>query len=245
MPGARLFAFVDWDDTLKVTNALYDAASRENARLVLRHLPMAGVTSAELHARVHDIDLRKAHSRGLRPENFSEAWVEGYCELAEQCGVVPSPAVAAEVRRRAARVPDEPQPDYPGASELLQALRELGCEITIWTAGDPTIQRAKVERSGYRPLVDRVCAVPDKNPEALRQALGKREPGRACVIGNSPRSDILPALELGIWAVHVRQDVWAYDAVSVDTRHQRYVGVHSIREVPGVVRRVFSDVLTA
>lgn len=245
LPGAALFAFVDWDDTLKVTNALYDAASYANARFVLKHLPMADITVNELRTYVHDIDLAKANSFGLRPENFPEAWVEGYRALARKYGIEPSAEVAAACYRRAERVAYQPQKDYPGARELLTVLRERGYEITIWTAGDPAIQEAKVHRAGYLSLVDRICAVRDKSIASLRQALGNRNPDRVCVIGNSPRSDIAPALELGLWAVHVKQDVWEYDTVDIDTGHPRYVCVYRLTEVPDVLDRVFADVQTA
>lgn len=226
------FAFVDWDDTLKVTNALYDAASRENARQILELVPSIGLGIEDLRQQAHAIDLAKAHAIGLNPRNYPEAWVETYHTLVREHGEQPCPEVAAALYERAAQVVHLPQPDYPGAQDLLNTLREDGWEVTIWTAGDSHVQQAKVDRSGYETLIDRVCVVPQKNADSLREAMGARDPGRVCVIGNSPRADVMPALAVGAWALHVHHATWEYDEAPLDLRHPRYVPIMSLKEIP-------------
>lgn len=237
----HLYAFVDWDDTLKVTNALYGAVSEKNACLILEKLPTCSLTVAEIVTRVHAIDLAKTHTIGLHQRHYPDAWVEGYHELAYEYGTTPSEELTAYLYNEAAKVVHMPQKDYPGARDLLHYLRRMGCEITIWTAGDPQVQEAKVERSGYRSMVDRVCAVSDKNPDTLRRTLGNRNRERVFVIGNSPRSDVFPALRLGIWAIHILQDTWEYDSLSVDTHDPRYIAVHTLTEIPAVLTTIFGD----
>ncbi|HHT27016.1 MAG TPA: HAD family hydrolase [Firmicutes bacterium] len=237
--SAQVHVFVDWDDTLKVTNALYTQVSRENAGLLLQKLPQIRLSVEQITTLAHDIDLSKAEARGLNPENYPSAWVDVYRQLAQEHSTDVEPRLAALLYEKAAAVPYMEQADYPGARQLLTQLRELGCEITIWTAGDAVIQTHKVERSGYRPLVDRLYVTPDKNVQTLRAALGPRRPEDCCVIGNSPRSDIAPALELGMHAVHVLQDTWAYDVVPIDGDDPRYVRVTSLLEIPDVLGRLF------
>lgn len=224
-------AFVDWDDTLKVTNALYNAVSRENAELVLAHVPNADLSVLEITERVHATDLQKTHRNGLHHRNYAEAWVEVYENLAAAHGVQALSSVSTALYQRAAAVPQMTQPDYPGNQQLLRELRRLGWEITIWTAGETAVQEAKIARAGFRSLVDRVCVVPEKSVTALRAALGERNPQMSCVIGNSPRSDIAPALECGLWAIHVLQDTWAYDAYAIDESHPGYFRVSSLGEI--------------
>ncbi|MGI6081639.1 MAG: HAD family hydrolase [Limnochordia bacterium] len=234
------FAFVDWDDTLKVTNALYDAASRENAREIIAHFSPTGLSAQDLRKRAHAIDLAKTHAVGLRPSNYPEAWVEVFCQLAEEHGRQVCQQVAASLYRRAAAVVHMPQPDYPGARDLLIALRDNGWEVTIWTSGDRAVQEAKVERSGYKTLIDRVCVAPEKNVAALLQALESRDPSRVCVIGNSPRADIAPALAVGAWAFHVQHPTWEYDEAPLNAEHPRYVPVRSLKEIPTKLALVVS-----
>jgi putative hydrolase of the HAD superfamily len=237
---AQVHVFIDWDDTLKVTNALYTKVSCENAELMIKRLPQIRLSVDQIAALVHDIDLGKAEARGLNPENYPSAWVDAYQQLAQAHGATVEPDIKAILYEKAASVPYLEQADYPGARQLLEMLREYGCEITIWTAGDATIQKHKVERSGYRPLVDRLCVTPNKNVQTLKDALGDRRPERSCVIGNSPRSDIAPALQLGMQAIHVLQDTWAYDVVPINTDDPHYWQVTSLLEIPALLSAVFS-----
>ena len=234
------FAFVDWDDTLKVTNALYGAASQENARKIMAYFSPAKLNVRALQRRAHAIDLAKTHAAGLRPDNYPEAWAELFYELAEEHGKRACPHIAASLYRRAAEVVHLPQPDYPGARDLLLTLRKNGWEVTIWTSGDESVQKAKVKRSGYETLIDRLCVAPEKNVDSLLQALEDRDPSRVCVIGNSPRADIAPALAVGAWAFHVQHSTWEYDEAPLDVEHPRYVPVDSLKEVPAKLALIVS-----
>ncbi|HHW09224.1 MAG TPA: hypothetical protein GXX29_04560 [Firmicutes bacterium] len=240
MPQGRLFAFIDWDDTLKVTNDLYYQISRKNAELVLSHLPGAGLTPADLVHMVHEIDLEKARRFGLRAENYPSSWRDCYRKVAASLGVEPLEEVARLLAANAETVSRLPQPDYPGAPELLHFLRRHQFEITIWTSGNSDIQTGKVERSGWAPLIDRLVVVAEKTPETLKEALGGRDPALCSVVGNSPRADVLPALAVGAKAIHVLQSTWGYDQAEIDHRHENYHPVSSLREVPALLCRLFS-----
>lgn len=218
-----------------MTNALYDQISRENAALLLSALPAGSCTGEEIVSYVHRIDLAKARQRGLSPDNYPEAWAEGYRELAAAAAVPAREELAQRLRINAGKIHTMVQPDYPGAPELLAYLREQKCEVTIWTAGDRQVQMGKIERSGYVSLVDRVCIVPEKSVATLQEALAGRRPEQLCVIGNSPRADVAPALHIGAWAVHVRQSTWAYDEAPLDPAHLRYRQVFNLWEVPAVL----------
>lgn len=54
------------------------------------------------------------------------------------------------------------------------------------------------------------------------------------LIGNSIKSDILPVLELGGYAVHIPHHVtWAYEQYEGEIKHPRYLSLNTIGEVPG------------
>jgi putative hydrolase of the HAD superfamily len=76
------------------------------------------------------------------------------------------------------------------------------------TKGDPTEQRGKLERSGLEPHFSAIEVLPEKHEDAYR-ALAVHH---ACdapttwMIGNSPKSDINPALAAGLNAVFIPHD---------------------------------------
>ena len=80
--------------------------------------------------------------------------------------------------------------------------------LTMFTKGNPEEQRLKVQRSGLEYLVHHVEIVPEKNIAGYLKLLGHLgvEPERAWMIGNSPKSDINPALTVGMNAVFIPHD---------------------------------------
>jgi putative hydrolase of the HAD superfamily len=86
--------------------------------------------------------------------------------------------------------------------------------LMMITKGDLLHQRMKLERSGLQPYFKFVEVVADKTKEVYASILEERhvEPGRFLMIGNSMRSDILPVLELGGYAVYIPSKLqWAHE----------------------------------
>ena len=71
--------------------------------------------------------------------------------------------------------------------------------LVLVTKGDLRDQRAKLERSGLEPHFDHIEIVPEKTPETYAAILARLDiaAGRFAMVGNSPRSDILPVLAAG------------------------------------------------
>lgn len=232
----RRHAFLDWDDTLAHNLPLFWAAEERLSERIAAalQLPLDAVLA---HGR--ELDLATARRMGLTSESFPTAWRQCYQELCARVGRPEDPAFARAIWEEAAAVYWAPQPLVPGGEALLRWLRGAGFEVTVWTAGDDHIQRAKIERSGLLPWLDRICAVPEKSPASLQAALAGRDPAQSFVLGNSTHSDIRPALALGIFAIHLQTAEWAYDAATVDREHPDYATVHHLHEVPALVGRRF------
>lgn len=76
------------------------------------------------------------------------------------------------------------------------------------TKGNITEQSGKVERSGLKHFFNAVEIVAEKDPPAYKSLLEKYALERdvTWMVGNSPRSDVNPALTAGINAVFVPHD---------------------------------------
>ena len=76
------------------------------------------------------------------------------------------------------------------------------------TKGNPAEQAGKVERSGLKEYFVAVEIVAEKNQATYRDAISKYDlsADSTWMIGNSPRSDINPALAAGLHAVFVPHD---------------------------------------
>jgi len=106
----------------------------------------------------------------------------------------------------------------PDVVETLQELRSRHRLIMV-TKGNFEEQTAKVERSGLREFFSAVEIPPEKNIAAYRELTARHgcDPATTWMIGNSPKSDINPALGAGLNAIFLPHDfTWALEHEVVD-----------------------------
>jgi putative hydrolase of the HAD superfamily len=99
------------------------------------------------------------------------------------------------------------------ARKTLKNLRARGTKLALLTKGDPELQKLRVEQSGLGDLFDLIEIVPEKSPRIIRevvQRMGLRT-SDTWMVGNSMRSDILPAIEAGLHAVWIDAHVWEFE----------------------------------
>ncbi len=131
----------------------------------------------------------------------------------------------------------------PGVRRTLEALREEGARCVVYTMGERVHQGDKFERSGLSDLVDGLRIVDLKTAETLRRLLGEHgaTPGECVVVGNSPRSDINPALAVGAHAVHVVRDrTWAAEREDF-AEPGRVRSIESFDQLPEVLLEIERD----
>jgi putative hydrolase of the HAD superfamily len=127
---------------------------------------------------------------------------------------------------------------FEGAREALESLAPR-FPLVLITKGDLLHQRSKLDRSGLAAHFAHVEVVSHKTPAVYRAILDRYrvEPSRFLMIGNSPRSDILPVIELGGAAVHVPAALsWAHEEDVVPSGEaSRCVVLGSLLELPPLV----------
>ena len=96
----------------------------------------------------------------------------------------------------------------PHAREVLEALQGR-YRLVLITKGDLFDQERKLAESGLAPLFDAIEIVSDKSDAVYRRIFEQHGSGAeaAMMIGNSLKSDILPALAAGAWGVYVPHDL--------------------------------------
>ena len=194
-PGLTLL--VDADDTLWENNVYFDSVIGRTAE----RLTTYGVPEARTREALLAIERQRTRAHGYGSINFG-ASLEVLCD---HVGVGASidelrPFLRAEIaalrRKRLEILPDVP--------DTLAYLRRRH-RLVLFTKGNHDEQWDKVQRSGLRDLFHQVDVVREKDQGAYADAtrrLGVR-PEHAWMIGNSPKSDILPARAAGLGAVFV------------------------------------------
>jgi putative hydrolase of the HAD superfamily len=193
----RQHLIIDADDTLWENNIYFERAFDEFCDF-LSHSTM---TPQQVRDVLDAIERVNASIHGYGSVNFGRNLRQTYEQLAER-------AIAEDdlqtVMRFAERILEQPIEMIDGVPETLTYLAGRH-ELTLFTKGDPDEQRLKVDRSGLGRFFTYVAVVREKNAIAYRSLVTTRgmEPARAWMIGNSPKSDVNPALEAGLNAVFV------------------------------------------
>jgi putative hydrolase of the HAD superfamily len=223
---------VDFDDTLVRTAPRFAAARRRLVELLVTHgFPSALVD--EVHHGEVDPVMRRRHGYG--PQRLAEAFEETYRVLCHRSARQADPDVLERCRRLAAGVVGTPPP-IDGALEALGRLAVAVPTVLYTQAGDVDYQIGCLREAGALEVVgeDRTRVVPVKTPAALRDTLaafGVGDPARACMVGNSLRSDVNPALAIGAHAILIEQpDPWHHDVVE-----PLHSGFRTVRSFPAAV----------
>jgi putative hydrolase of the HAD superfamily len=130
---------------------------------------------------------------------------------------------------------------FDGAEETLAKL-STRYPLMLITKGDLLHQQSKIEQSGLRERFRHIEVVSEKTTETYRAILTRHhiKASRFLMVGNSPRSDVLPVLGLGGWAVYVPNNLtWSYERTALpDDAHERYFEVEHLGLVPGLIDKL-------
>lgn len=221
---------VDFDDTLVDTAPRFEGARRQ----LFERMEALGFGREHVeHVHHHEVDPPLREKFGLGPQRMAPAFAGTYRALCRHAGIEPDPDVLRAVRRIGVEVAGTP-PVIDGAIDALHRLSALLPTAVYTQASDIDYQLSCLRDAGALAAVgeDRVRVVPLKTPETLRRTLDEfdvADPGRAWMVGNSIRSDINPALEVGVQAVLVEvADPWQHDMV--EPLHNGFPRVRTFRD---------------
>jgi putative hydrolase of the HAD superfamily len=106
----------------------------------------------------------------------------------------------------------------PGVAETLKELAARH-HLILMTKGNHAEQADKLARSGLAPYFAAVEIAAEKDPATYRAVIARHvlRPHTSWMIGNSPKSDINPALAAGLHAVFLfHKDTWVLEHAAVD-----------------------------
>jgi putative hydrolase of the HAD superfamily len=208
-PQSLPVLILDADDTLWETEIYYEQAVAGFGDL----MAMQGFDREEAERTVDDVEKKRIPLVGYSPREFANNLVVAYEWLCERYGRSVEETVAEEARTIGRLVVDHPIELIEGVAETLPRLRER-FRLLLLTKGDADVQELKLARSGLAHLFDAVHVVPEKDAGVLRDMVARYGlvPERTWMVGNSPRSDVNPALEAGIGAIHVpHANTWSLE----------------------------------
>ena len=202
----RQFLIVDADDTLWENNIYFEKAFDD----FFEYLGHSHLSADEVRDVLDEIEMANARVHGYGSLNYGRNLRQCYERLAER-------DVCEEDLRTvmgfAERILEQPMEVIAGVPETLEYLSKRH-DLTLFTKGHAEEQKLKIDRSGLGIYFGHTAIVKEKDAAAYATLAAERgmDPGRSWMIGNSPKSDINPALEAGLNAVFVPHSrTWALE----------------------------------
>ncbi len=231
-PSALTAIGFDADDTLWQNEQFYRMTEERFAGLLAGH-----AAPEALSARLLEAERRNLEIYGFGIKGFTLSMIETAIEVTD--GRVPA-SVIDQLLRAGRDMLNPPVETLPHAKETLEELAGR-YRIILITKGDLFDQERKLAQSGLGELFDAVEIVSDKNASTYRRVFERYAdgPDRSMMVGNSLKSDIVPAIEAGSWGVHVPHDLtWALEHAEEPAEHPRYRRLAHLGELVELVTKV-------
>jgi putative hydrolase of the HAD superfamily len=192
---------IDADDTLWANNVYFERAIA-NFISFLNHQEF---TPAQVRAVLDGVERECIVKHGYGLHSFAHALVDTF----ERLAIDPvTPAVHEIIHGLAHEIAGKPIEIFDGVPETLAYLANRH-HLILMTKGNVTEQSGKVERSGLKEYFSAVEIVAEKDTAAYRSVVERYGllKNQTWMVGNSPVSDINPALAIGLNAVFIPNEM--------------------------------------
>lgn len=222
----RQTLLIDADDTLWENNVFFEKTIEDFISL----LEPLGYAREYIRRILNETERRNIRQHGYGVRSFGRSLEDTYLKLAGQMAkretLAQTEGMVAELERTPPHVLD-------GVPETLDYLADRH-RLILFTKGEPAEQAAKVERSGLQRFFDAIEIVAEKNVEIYTRLVNEHHivKARGWMVGNSPRSDINPAIAAGLNAVFVpHHATWELEHCDLQSGVGKLVIVQSFREL--------------
>lgn len=222
----RKTLLIDADDTLWENNVFFEKLIEDFITLV----EPCGYSRAYIRHILNETERKNIRQYGYGVRSFGRSLEETYLKLADQMA---QRTILAQVHTRVVELERTPPKILDGVPETLAYLTEKH-RLILFTKGEPAEQAAKVERSGLQGFFEAIEIVSEKDSKTYTSLVNKHKivKTHGWMIGNSPRSDINPAMAAGLNAVYIpHANTWQLEHETVIAGSAKLVILPEFREL--------------
>lgn len=216
----------DADDTLWENNVLFERV----IDAYLDWLAHPTLDRAATRAVLDDVERANVGVHGYGSASFLRSLHDCFERLSERPA---SAAEAQEIEELAAALVFHEVELVPGVAETLIQLGTRH-ELLLLTKGEQAEQQRKINASGLAHHFRSLHIVAEKRAATYRELVTEQglEPSATWMIGNSPRSDILPARAAGLGAVFIpNPHTWVLEEDDLDPTDERVLHLKAFPEL--------------
>jgi len=223
---ARNTIIIDADDTLWENNVFFEKSIAH----FIAELEYLGYTPDYVRHILNETERRNIRQHGYGVRSFRRSLEETYVKLA---GNMARREVVKEIEKMSGELENTPPQILEGVPETLAYLAKRH-RLILLAKGEAAEQAGKVERSGLQSYFDAIEIVMDKDIAVFKRLVEefKIVKSQGWMVGNSPATDINPALQAGLNAVFIpHASTWAVDKDEIECGVGRLVIIAAFREL--------------
>lgn len=219
----------DADDTLWENEQFYRMTQAKFADLLSEF-----ADPDHLAERIEALERKNLKIHGYGIKGFTLSLIETAIDVTE--GRVPA-SVIKDILKNGQELLSHPLDLIEGVQEVISELSKTH-RLVVITKGDLLDQERKLAQSGLAPLFDQVEIVSEKTENTYHRAFGNAP---AMMVGNSMKSDVIPALKAGAWGVHIPHHFeWVMEKAEPPTDHPKFRTLPKISDLPALIAEIES-----
>jgi putative hydrolase of the HAD superfamily len=228
MESIKVVAF-DADDTLWVNEPFFSNAEREFCILMEDYLTHQSISQILFKTQIDNLPL---YGYGIKGFTLS---------MIEAANYISKGTIKANIIEKILNIGKEL---LTKPIELLDDVEDILSELqgkyrlVVATKGDLKDQHRKLHKSGLGPYFHHIEVMTDKEKIDYEKLLKRLDiqPEEFIMIGNSLRSDVLPVLEMGAYAVHVPfHTTWLHEHIDHAVEHANFKSITKLSEIKKIL----------
>ena len=220
----KVIAF-DADDTLFVNEPYFQETEEKFCALMSNYLSHHSLSQELFKTEIANLDL---YGYGIK--GYILSMIEAAMKISNNTISV---EIIEKIIEYGKELLEKPIELLDGVEETLEALKGK-YKLIVATKGDLKDQQSKLHRSGLGPYFHHIEVMSDKQEINYQKLLGRLEigPHEFMMIGNSLKSDVLPVLGIGGYAVHIPfHTTWEHEKINHTVEHQNFRTLEKISDV--------------
>jgi putative hydrolase of the HAD superfamily len=227
----KVIAF-DADDTLWVNEPFFREAEEKFCSLLEDFMPAHAILKELYRTEIQNLAL---YGYGIK--GFMLSMIETAMRISDQKVPV---SLVEKILSIGHEMLQKPVELLPGVEEVLTSLNG-DYRMVLATKGDLVDQERKLRKSGLEKYFHHIEIMSEKRVEDFAKLIRHLDvaPEDFLMLGNSLKSDILPVLELGAYAIHIPFHVtWIHEQVDHEISHERFHTVENISLAAELIRGI-------
>jgi putative hydrolase of the HAD superfamily len=220
----KVIAF-DADDTLFVNEPYFQETEEKFCSLMSAYLSQHSLSQELFKTEIANLEL---YGYGIK--GYILSMIEAAMKISNNTISI---EVIEKITEYGKELLQKPIELLDGVEETLEALKGK-YKLVVATKGDLLDQRRKLHNSGLGHYFHHIEVMSDKKEKDYEDLLKRLEikADEFFMIGNSLKSDVLPVLNIGGYAVHIPfHTTWEHEKISHNVEHENFTALEKITEV--------------